>query len=200
MRRHRKTVVAAWIAAVLTLTASQTTRAAEPLSIRIYDTLHNSAATLASARAVAGAILAAGGVDTVTWRDCSTGCADPVNPARGRELLVRIVRAPAGVQAGSLGCAVIDLKIGAGTLATIYGDRVSLVAARAGVAEATLLGRAMAHEIGHLLLGTSRHTTAGLMRAQWSDRELRNNAAGDWTLGKLEVRREKEEGLSPSSF
>jgi hypothetical protein len=179
MRSHQKAAVAAWIAAAITLTAGQTTRAAEPLSIRIYDSLRNSAATLASARAVAGAILAGGGAGAVTWRDCSSGCADPV---RGRELLVRIMRAPAGVPAGSLGCAVVDLRTGAGTLATVYGDRVRVVAARTGVVEGTLLGRAIAHEIGHLLQGTSQHATSGLMRAQWSDRELRNNLAADWTF------------------
>jgi hypothetical protein len=97
-------------------------------------------------------------------------------------LIVRIVPAPAATAAGSLGCAVIDLRTGAGTLATIYGDRVSLVAARTGVVEATLLGRAIAHEIGHLLLGTPQHAASGLMRAQWSDRELRNNLAADWTF------------------
>ena len=179
MRSHHNAVVAAWIAAAITLTATETTGAAEPLSIRIYDSLHNRAVTLASARAVAGAILTDGGVPAVSWRDCSSGCADPV---RGRELLVRIMRAPAGVPAGSLGCAVVDLRTGAGTLATIYGDRVRGVAARTGVAEATLLGRAIAHEIGHLLLGTSQHAASGLMRAQWSDRELRNNLAADWTF------------------
>jgi hypothetical protein len=183
MRREHKAVAAVWIAVAVTLMASQTPHAAEPLSIRIYDSVYatrSGAATLTSARAVADAILAEGGVDTVMWRDCSTGCADPV---QRRELIVRIVRAPAGTATGSLGYAVIDLRIGVGTLATIYGDRVGLVAARTGVVESTLLGRAIAHEIGHLL-GTSQHATAGLMRAQWTDRELQNNIAADWTLRK----------------
>jgi hypothetical protein len=34
------------------------------------------------------------------------------------------------------------------------------------------LGRALAHEIGHYLLGTSRHTARGLMRADFSPLEL----------------------------
>ena len=34
------------------------------------------------------------------------------------------------------------------------------------------LGRALAHEIGHYLLGTSRHTALGLMRAHFSPLEL----------------------------
>ena len=42
------------------------------------------------------------------------------------------------------------------------------------------LGRALAHEIGHYLLGTSRHTARGLMRAHFLPSELleiRNPAA-----------------------
>src|SRR4029453_1036018 len=38
------------------------------------------------------------------------------------------------------------------------------------------LGRALAHEIGHYLLGTSRHTARGLMRAHFSPVELREPA------------------------
>ena len=41
---------------------------------------------------------------------------------------------------------------------------------------ARALGRALAHEIGHYLLGTSRHTARGLMRAQFSPLELRELA------------------------
>jgi hypothetical protein len=38
------------------------------------------------------------------------------------------------------------------------------------------LGRALAHEIGHYLLGTSRHTARGLMRAHFLPRELLESA------------------------
>ena len=41
---------------------------------------------------------------------------------------------------------------------------------------ARALGRALAHEIGHYLLGTSRHTARGLMRAHFSPLELREPA------------------------
>jgi hypothetical protein len=36
-----------------------------------------------------------------------------------------------------------------------------------------LLGRGIAHEIGHLLLGTNSHSPTGLMSAQWSEQELK---------------------------
>ena len=41
---------------------------------------------------------------------------------------------------------------------------------------ARALGRALAHEIGHYLLGTSRHAARGLMRAHFSPLELREFA------------------------
>ena len=35
-----------------------------------------------------------------------------------------------------------------------------------------LLGTVIAHELGHLLLSTNSHSTFGLMRANWSGKEL----------------------------
>lgn len=39
------------------------------------------------------------------------------------------------------------------------------------------LGRTLAHEIGHYLLGTSQHTVRGLMRAQFTPQDLLEDAA-----------------------
>ena len=71
----------------------------------------------------------------------------------------------------------------------MYADRINVLASRTGVNAATLLGRAVAHEIGHLLLGTARHSAAGLMRARWSDRELGREVAADWTFSPADVAR-----------
>jgi hypothetical protein len=50
----------------------------------------------------------------------------------------------------------------------------------------TLLGRVMAHEVGHLLLGTGYHGEAGVMRAEWPDAQL--NRDGDhWRFSMLEA-------------
>jgi hypothetical protein len=40
-----------------------------------------------------------------------------------------------------------------------------------------LLGLVMAHEVGHLLLGTNAHSNQGIMRATWRRRHL---DARDW--------------------
>jgi hypothetical protein len=41
-----------------------------------------------------------------------------------------------------------------------------------------LLGHCMAHEIGHLLLGTNSHSPSGLMSARWNPEELELAARG----------------------
>jgi len=53
--------------------------------------------------------------------------------------------------------------------------------------EGELLGRAMAHEVGHLLLGTREHAAAGLMRGKWTSRELKTNRGADWQLSRGEA-------------
>ena len=52
-----------------------------------------------------------------------------------------------------------------GVLATIFVDSVELIASLSEIDATLLLGRAIAHELGHLLLGTNAHSVRGLMRA-----------------------------------
>jgi hypothetical protein len=46
------------------------------------------------------------------------------------------------------------------------------------VALADILGNVMAHELGHLLLGSSSHAGMGIMRAHWQGEELRRLSRG----------------------
>jgi len=41
-----------------------------------------------------------------------------------------------------------------------------------------ILGHAMAHEIGHLLLNSSAHSPVGIMQGEWDKRELTHLQAG----------------------
>jgi hypothetical protein len=51
------------------------------------------------------------------------------------------------------------------------------------------LGDVMAHEIGHLLLRTSLHSSVGIMRAQWTVEDLRRAARGQllFTTGEAQI-------------
>ena len=86
-----------------------------------------------------------------------------------------------------LGYALIDTERKTGVIATVYLDRVNWLAAASGVDARVLLGRVLAHEIGHLLLGTNAHGRTGLMRAVWSRSALQRNQPGDWRVTPREA-------------
>lgn len=170
--------------------ASETRQSAlATIVVRTY-TQPDSAGAIPTARHTAGAILGRAGIE-VRWLECGPAepmaspdaCSRPVQP---NELVVRILSAgTVGSRADvdTLGFAFIDLDAGGGSLATVYADRVRAMAQGAGVDAAELLGRTMAHEVGHLLLGTNRHASRGLMRASWSSTDLRRNHATQWLFG-----------------
>jgi len=151
------------------------------LAVRVYDNTGVPPGDRASALAAARDILKDAGI-AVTWRD------DDNVPAPA-EVIVRIVTAPAETLPGPLGFSLIDVERRAGTLATVYADRVTRLAALSGTDPGRLLGRAMAHEIGHLLLGTTRHADRGLMRGVWTSVELHRDRAWDWSLSRDDVAR-----------
>ena len=151
------------------------------LAVQLYDAYGLPSDRLARARATTEAIMNAAGV-TVTWPQCP--CRSPI---RSGALVVRVARASAASTPGSLGFSFVDLGLKAGTLATVFADRVQAMAAVAGVDEGELLGRVIAHEISHLLLGTRDHGSRGLMRGLWSADEVARQHPSDWRLSSIEA-------------
>ena len=167
------------------------------LVIRIYDGTSADAASRAAAIQTASAVIAGAGVHAA-WYDCTRELQRPecMPSRRGRELIVRIMPTPAPgttLTGGSLetrsnagtvrlilGFAVIDPASGGGVLATIFMDRVEAIAHRIDVPPSSVLGSAIAHEVGHLLLGTPTHGLSGLMREIWTEEELALGREEDW--------------------
>jgi hypothetical protein len=177
--------------------------AARAVVVRLYDTATSDPARRAAAMRGVTSVMSDAGI-TVDWRDCSQGGdAHPCRTVRGEhDLVVRIMstvtrtttaRDDAGARDGDseerLGFAAMDPAGRGNGIATIYYDRVLRVARRAGLDAGDLLGRAMAHEIGHLLLRAPGHNHSGLMRALWTDAELTQNRRDDWTFAENERQR-----------
>ncbi len=144
---------------------------------------------LRKAQARAEDILREAGIE-VAWLDCwlvdrepagaSPRCREPLGAT---DLMLRIGSAKPdnATHYVSMGFSLVNAVDGrAPYLATVYADLVNNVARGAGVDAGELLGRTMAHEIGHLLLATNQHAATGLMRAAWSRSELRHHDAADW--------------------
>ena len=168
---------------------------------RVYDTTGLSDSARRRAMTTAGAAMVTASVE-VAWVDCSEPSAPCQTGPAPRDLVVRLVRGRSGAdgQRVALGDALVDSGERTGLLATLYVDRVQRVAATLGTDEDVLLGRAIAHELGHLLIGTSTHARFGLMRGKWTNDELRRDRGADWRFSardavlisaKREVRRAK---------
>ncbi len=201
-----RTATAVVFTAIATLVAATGARAeSSRVVIRFYDTAGVDETARANAMRTAAAIVQDAGI-TVEWRDCSRGGAEyPCRTVRGaRDLVVRImptyVPRPRPPQASvstretvsqpdlQLGFAAVDSSTHTGVMATLYHDRVLTVTRRASLDYGELLGRAMAHEIGHLLLRVAGHSPTGLMRAVWTDAELTQNRREDWVFAPAERR------------
>jgi hypothetical protein len=164
--------------------------------VRVYDANGILAGTNHQSLDHARKALEAASID-VMWRMCPSNpsCHAPLNAS---ELAIRIVRLPVPQSytgSLSLGDAMIDTHARTGVLATIYFDRVEWLARQAGADRRALLGRAIAHELGHLLMATTTHGPAGLMRAYWSQDEVRRAEPRDWSFapGELATMRRRVE-------
>jgi len=70
----------------------------------------------------------------------------------------------------------IGVALGAGNrhgwLAYVFYERIVHLAERNGIAVSAVLGAAIAHELGHLLMPHGCHSSRGLMRPDWNRADL----------------------------
>src|SRR3954466_11723307 len=118
------------------------------------------------------------------WRCASS--AGPLAPIRGKMM--------------PLGDSLLDATTRSGTLATIYLEPVESLARTAGVSTNTVMARVIAHELGHLLLGTNAHSAIGLMRPAWTADELVRDRPRDWMISADEGRQMQQELLRRSEL
>jgi hypothetical protein len=165
-------------------------RASQRLVVRSYNTIGLPLPMLDDAESTVDSLLREAGIES-SWRNCRTSngpssesddvCGDVLNPS---EVIVRIVGAPRAItDVEVLGYSHVDPYRRQGTLATVFADRVRALAATLRIDEGTLLGRAITHEVGHLLLGTLEHSETGLMRGAWHSAGHRRS---DWLFSSAE--------------
>lgn len=155
------------------------TPSSEIVTLRVYDYVQAKDAALKQAETEAGAILATGGI-SARWVDCPTSHAvlkdfpDCQSALKVTDYVVTIL--PAAMDArlrhseDALGSAN-ESEEGFGR-AQIFYDKIHMMAGGNTAPFSALLGRVMAHEIGHLLLGDNAHSRRGIMQAAWADRQL----------------------------
>ena len=148
--------------------------------VRVYDNTGLPDVIRRSSLTRAAEIFARAEVE-IGWVHCPARCGRAPSPD---QLILRMTRSPA--TAVGVGSSLIDPVLQAGRLATVYVDQVDAMARRSNTDRVAILSRAIAHEIGHLLLGTTEHTRSGLMRAIWTAEELRRNHGEDWQFSPFQ--------------
>ncbi len=176
-------VAIALVSAVVSgLTASAAVSTGPEVVVRVHQAAAGAAGDLFTPLSVARAALSDASIEVV-WRTCpgeAPACRTVLAPTELSVRLIRSAAAPTSARVQPLGEAFVNTASGRGVLASVFLDRVDWLARTSGTDRNALLGRAIAHEIGHLLLGSTRHSSDGLMRALWSPGELRRAQPRDW--------------------
>ena len=163
------------------------------LIVRTYNPYGVPLEDLRTARVSVDAIFNEAGID-VRWKDCwrradaASAPTECLGPLVENEVILRLlaIRTPDN-NVMSLGYAVVNLQKRTPYLATVFVNLVAHVTRSTTIEFRALLGYAIAHEIGHLLLNTNRHAHQGLMRALWSRQELGQNDPADWVFRQDEA-------------
>jgi hypothetical protein len=142
---------------------------------------------LAQGEARAAHILAQAGIQ-VEWLNCAAGgsnvhdqfeqpspCSRIGYPSH---LSVRIVLTAQSVREDIFGEAFTGSE-GRGTYVKLYYAHLAEPNAHLILGEGELLGCVIAHEVGHLLLGTDSHSHEGIMQGRWEDTQLRQAGKGN---------------------
>jgi hypothetical protein len=166
------------------------------ITIRIHDYARVHPAILRQAKQAASGILGEIGVTTV-WMECGSepethegACDRPVTPL---DFVVTVVPRSMSqrlrLRSGTFGVAAEPIGDGFGFFASVFYDDAKEFARRHQLEVGQVLATVIAHELGHLLLGTNSHSTRGLMSALWSGRELRAANQRGLTFSPGEIRR-----------
>lgn len=155
--------------------SSKVEREADPqVTIRVYDYSGLEAKLLSRAMDYAAHVYGRSGVDVgrVLCRVGGSNSSDEVcrQGANPTSFQLRIVSNPEHQITGT-----DDLTLGyaSGPLITVYYSRVKELAALYDFEPDEILGCVVAHELGHVLLGSNAHSPTGIMSARWREAELR---------------------------
>ena len=144
--------------------------------------LHDSASvaepTLEQAREFAAGVFHAAGIEIDGASEASS-CAEG---STARAFCVQVLLRPHHPQFEPGKVRTMGVALAADTnraVVSVYLDAVAYVARRYGQPISKVLGIALAHEIGHVLLPPPSHSTSGIMRPSWEGDALRHAISGD---------------------
>lgn len=169
--------------------ASETT-SSFTITIHVYNYAAVPEKTLAKAKHETGRIFRNSGL-TVLWEDHALSATDRRYPHHstdswdGTHLVLRLLaQSREGSSLNAMGEALSLVEI-----ANVFMNRVTEQTVVGELSVSRMLGHAIAHEIGHLLLGDNSHFPGGIMAAPWTKQDLWHMSRGDLLFTHQEVTR-----------
>jgi hypothetical protein len=171
------------------------------VAVLVYDYEGIPAHTMRRAREKVNRIYRETGVE-IDWFGPLTDARNYANPASSSSYaftVQMIIRSSSRSGAPSSLKSVMGTAFGAdengGTFSLFY-DQVTRVARNYIQPIGDILGLAIAHELGHLLLPGSSHSSTGIMRAEWNGDDIRHGVAGSlaFTSAQAALIRSKVDG------
>jgi len=162
--------------------------AQEPARLSVRVIIHDSASVpvdvLETARNQTAATFARAGID-LNWS--SAGNCRSADDAR---FCIQVLLRPRDTQSAPGPRRIMGMALAADQLRAVlslYFDAVTDVARRYGSPRGELLGLALAHEMGHVLLPPPSHSATGIMQASWEGDDIRHVLAGDAAFTDAQV-------------
>jgi hypothetical protein len=148
------------------------------ITVVVNDNAAVSGAVLHQAETVASRIFGAAGIQ-VAWVNCSGGVAEEACrvTAGSGQFVLHIVPTGKTSTDSVFGMAFLG-QDGSGKYCDVFFDRIAEAHRSFGTDKSQLLGTVVAHEIGHLLLGSHAHSQIGIMAPVWAEENLRNISMG----------------------
>jgi hypothetical protein len=157
------------------------------LILRVHDYARVKPGTLSPAKGIAEQVFSAIGIELV-WFDVPLTHAELANSTASLgvlggavvdvSILPRSMTALAKLPELSLGRTPMTQEGDCVTIASVYYDRIERSVRYTSASTAQILGYAIAHELGHILLRTTHHSSTGIMIAKWRPTELHHAAQG----------------------
>lgn len=134
-------------------------------------------------------IFLAAGIE-VKWTDCSPGAGQKTtcrNTASSQTLVLQIV-ASGKTQTDSVYGEAFLGENGRGKYCDIFFQRIEQATQVSVLNPSRLLGTVMAHELGHLLLGSQTHSYWGVMKPLWTGENLHEISKGTLLFSSQQAR------------
>ena len=168
------------------------------ISVRVQDYAGVTRGVLAKAQSEATRIFRRTGIET-SWIACAVpGREVESSPLcktqpTATDLFVRILPRKMAKKMmkhhSEFGIAATAPGDGFGSRVSIFYHRADELAERTHASRALLLGHLMAHEIGHLLLGSNSHSRSGIMHVPWNPSQMERASVGTLLFTKREGKR-----------